>query len=151
MHKGCKREERKTEKKTGNTAGNRDKKTLFITSPNFPRTVAADPLRFMHNVTFLFVKNTEICILCLTESPYLSAESHQQRCSVERMEPSHRTVCSCHPLSRSHKLGDDADAKWHHYSSKRSPSFDFSCVSDGLFKSVLWSNIVEVRWSVTIK
>lgn len=145
MHKGCKTEDRKTflKKKCG-IQQERDKKNLFITLPNFPPTVAAHPLHFMHNVTFLFVKNTEICILCLTELPYLSAESHQQRCSVERMEPSHRTVCSCHPLSRSHKLGDEADAKWHHYSSKRSPSFDFSCVSDRLFKSVLWSNILEV-------
>lgn len=141
----------KKKKKKGNTAGNRDKKTLFITRPNFPRTVAVHPLHFMHNVTFLLVKNTEICILCLTEPPYLSAESHQQHWSAARMEPSHCTVCSCHPLSRSHKLGDDADAKWHHYSSQRSPSFDFSCVSDGLFKSVLWSNILEVSWSVRIK
>lgn len=138
-------------KKLGDIAGNRQKKTLFITRPNFPRSVAAHPLHFTHNVTLLFVKNTEICILCLTELPYLSAESHLQHCSVKQMEPSHHTVCLCHPLSRSHKLGEDADAKWHHYSSKHLPSFDFSCVSDRLFKSVLWSKILEVGWSVTIK
>lgn len=83
-------------------------KNFFFLLPKLFPSRWSTSLNLMQKRQMVFVKNTEICILCLTESSHLSAEnvSAMLQC-VEQMETIPvTTVCSCHSLSRSHKLGD---------------------------------------------
>lgn len=84
-----------------------------------------------------FVKNTEICILCLTESPHLSAEMYQQCCSVWSKWKRFQSPQSARvTLYLGHTNWETGDAKWHHYPTKCSPSFDFLCISVVLFQAL---------------
>lgn len=125
-------------KKRGNPAENMQqqencKTTFFFIRQTFPSCWSTS-LNLMQNVRWLLWKILKFAY-CAWQSHPISPQKCISTAAVWSKWKRFQSPQSAHViLYLGHTNWETGDAKWHHYSTKCSPSFDFLCISVILFK-----------------